>query len=84
MVYLPSVLPQYAAALITSLGLAWKSGVAAEVLCHPKLSMLYESQIYLETADLFAWTAAVIMLSVIMEKSFDFLLKKLTKGRSCV
>ena len=46
--------------------------------------MLYESQIYLETADLFAWTAAVIMLSVIMEKSFDFLLKKLTKGRSCV
>lgn len=87
MVYLPSVLPQYAAALITSLGLAWKSGVAAEVLCHPKLSvgtMLYESQIYLETADLFAWTAAVIMLSVIMEKSFDFLLKKLTKGRICV
>lgn len=84
MVYLPSILPQYAASLITSLGLAWKSGVAAEVLCHPKLSvgtMLYESQIYLETADLFAWTAAVIFLSVIMEKCFGIFLKKLTGGR---
>ncbi len=84
MIYLPSVLPQYAASLLTSLGLAWKSGIAAEVLCHPKLSvgtMLYESQIYLETADLFAWTATVIILSVIMEKCFGALLKKLMKGR---
>ena len=85
MVYLPSVAPQYAAALITSLGLAWKSGIAAEVLCHPKVSvgnMLYESKIYLETADLFAWTATVIILSVIMEKCFRVLLKRLTGERS--
>ena len=85
MVYLPSVAPQYAAALITALGLAWKSGIAAEVLCHPKVSvgnMLYESKIYLETADLFAWTATVIILSVIMEKCFRVLLKRLTGERS--
>lgn len=85
MVYLPAVLPQYAAAMITSLGLAWKSGVAAEVLCHPRLgigTMLHESQIYLETADLFAWTATVILLSVAMEKCFGLLLKKLTEGRN--
>ncbi len=82
-VYLPSVLPQYRASLITSLGLAWKAGVAAEVLCHPKLSVgnaLYESQIYLETTELFAWTATVIILSVIMEKCFAMLIKRVTKG----
>lgn len=85
MVYLPSAAPQYAASLITSLGLAWKSGIAAEVLCHPKISvgnMLYESKIYLETADLFAWTATVIILSVIMEKCFKLLLKGLSGERS--
>lgn len=85
MVILPSVAPQYAASLITSLGLAWKSGIAAEVLCHPKLSIgtkLYESQIYLETADLFAWTATVVILSVIMENFFKFALKKVTDRRN--
>ena len=36
----------------------------------------------LETADLFAWTATVIILSVIMEKCFRVLLKRLTGERS--
>ena len=84
MVFLPSVAPQYAASLITSLGLAWKSGIAAEVLCHPKLSVgtkLYESQIYLETPDLFAWTSTIIVLSVIMEKVFALVLKRITERR---
>ncbi len=78
-VYFPSVAPQYFASLITSLGLAWKSGIAAEVLCHPDISignMLYESKLYLETPDLFAWTATVIILSVIMEKMLSSLLNR--------
>ncbi len=83
-VFLPSVLPTYTASLLTSLGLAWKSGIAAEVLCHPRQSIgieLYESKIYLETADLFAWTATVVLLSVGMEALFALLLKRtLAKG----
>ena len=35
LVYLPSVRPYFLSAVVTSLGLAWKSGVAAEVLCRP-------------------------------------------------
>ena len=31
-------------------------------------TMLYESKIYLETTDLFAWTAVVILLSLFFEK----------------
>ena len=69
--YLPSLRPFFSSAALASLGLAWKSGVAAEVLCHPKFSMgkaLYNAKIYLETSDLFAWTAMIILLSMLLEK----------------
>lgn len=71
LLYIPSSAPEIAAGPATSLGLAWKSGVAAEVLCMPKNSIgryVYESKLYLETPDLFAWTATVILLSILIEK----------------
>ena len=69
--YIPSVTPYFKAGCISSIGLAWKAGIAAEVLCTPKDSIgkyLLESKLYLETPDLFAWTAVVIILSLILEK----------------
>lgn len=70
-IYIPTVLPHFIAALRTSIGLAWKSGIAAEVLTVPKSSigkMLYEAKLYLETIDLFAWTLAIILCSIIIER----------------
>lgn len=70
-VYVPSVMPHFLSACRTSLGLAWKSGIAAEVLTVPVASigkMLYESKLYLETTDLFAWTAVVVACSLVIEK----------------
>ena len=70
-IYFPAVAPYLAAGLKTCLGLAWKAGVAAEVLCLAAASIgrhLYESKIYLETADMFAWTLVVILLSILIEK----------------
>nr|MBQ4456309.1 ABC transporter permease subunit [Clostridia bacterium] len=70
-IYIPSAVPGFRAATLTSLGLAWKSGIAAEVLCQPKYAIgsdLYYSKIYLETPSLFAWTAVVIIMSYILEK----------------
>ena len=70
-VYVPSVMPHFLSACRTSLGLAWKSGIAAEVLTVPAVSigkLLYESKLYLETTDLFAWTAVVVVCSLIIEK----------------
>ncbi|MBO4413273.1 MAG: ABC transporter permease subunit [Clostridia bacterium] len=69
-VVIPSVAPHFIAACSTSVGLGWKAGIAAEVLCTPKNTigrMLYNSKVYLETTDLFAWTVIVILLSVITE-----------------
>lgn len=68
---IPSVAPYFSAGSKTALGLAWKSGVAAEVLCTPLFSigkMLYESKIYIETTDVFAWTVTIIIISMIIEK----------------
>ena len=70
-IYLPSVMPYFLAAARTAMGLAWKAGIAAEVLCRPELSIgraLYNAKIYLETPDLFAWTTVVILLSILLEK----------------
>lgn len=71
LIYLPSLRPYFSASLTTSMGLAWKSGAAAEVLCLPKWglgSRIYHSKLALEIPDLFAWTIVVIALSLLLEK----------------
>lgn len=69
--YLPAILPFFLSAISSALGFAWKSGIAAEVLGRPVRaigSQIYDSKIYLETPDLFAWTLVVILLSVLLER----------------
>ncbi len=69
--YVPSVAPFFMASCKSSLGMAWKAGISAEVLSTPQNAIgteLYFSKTYLETPDLFAWTLVVIILSVIIEK----------------
>ena len=82
-IYLPSISPYFLAALKASLGMAWKAGIAAEVLLQPIVSigkMISDSKILLETTDLFAWTVVVVVLSVIIEKTMVFVLKKAMKN----
>ena len=57
--------------MVTGAGFAFKSGVAAEIIASPELSIgrsLQEARIYFETAELLAWTAVIIVLSMIFEK----------------
>lgn len=82
LVYLPAIAPHFFSGSIASLGMAWKSGVAAEVLCLPALAVgtkLYYAKIYLETPSLFAWTAVVILLSYLLERAFLTLCNALRK-----
>ena len=79
LIYLPSLRPYFLSALITSVGLAWKSGVAAEVLCTPSLAMgtqIYSSKLSLEIPDLFAWTAVVVALSLALERGLRLMLEQ--------
>ena len=78
-IYVPSVRPYFRAACSSGLGLGWKAGIAAEVLTVPKNSigrMISESKLYLLTEDLFAWTLAVVLLSLLLQKIMLGLLKR--------
>lgn len=69
---LPAALPSLRAALETAMGLAWKSGIAAEVIAIPSGSIgegLYRAKLYLATPDLFAWTLTIVLLSRLCERS---------------
>ncbi|MGO1042560.1 ABC transporter permease [Clostridioides difficile] len=83
-IYLSEVAPYLRAACSVSLGLCWKSGIAAEIIGMPANSIgenLYKAKVYLNTPDLFAWTIVIIIISICFQKGFlsliDYLLKRL-------
>ena len=84
-IYVPQILPFFTAAVKTGIGLAWKAGIAAEVIVNPKYgigSALHDSKVYLETTDLFAWTVVIIIISMILEKILVRLIEKLQNKKA--
>ncbi len=82
-IYIPSALPFFSAAARTTMGLAWKAGIAAEVICSPSGTIgagIQNAKIYLETPSLFAWTVTVIALSFILEKLLGLALGRRKDG----
>lgn len=76
-VYRPAFMPFVRSGCRLALGMSWKSGIMAEVIGTPKPSIgreMYAAKSYLQTADLFAWTVVVVILSVVFEKVFMLLL----------
>lgn len=76
-IYRPALKPFLDSALKLSLGMSWKSGVAAEVIGMAEYSIggqLYLSKIYLDTAGVLAWTAAAVLLSWLFEKGVLWLM----------
>ncbi len=76
---IPSLFPYFLAACRSAIALAWKAGVAAEVLCTPRFSIgteIYEGKLYLLTDELFAWTLVVVLISAGIEWGALALLKK--------
>jgi NitT/TauT family transport system permease protein len=63
--------------------LAWKSGIAAEVISSPRWAIgraLQDGRIHLQIADVMAWTLVVILLSLALEWVLLKLVRKV--GRS--
>ncbi|GIG21203.1 nitrate ABC transporter permease [Cellulomonas chitinilytica] len=82
---LPAVLPFFAAACQVGIGLAWKSGIAAEVIGLPAGSVgerLYDAKVLLESADVFLWTGVVVALSLVAERVVAALLRRVSSAGS--
>ncbi len=82
-VYLPSERPYILSAASLSVGMAWKAGVAAEVIGIVTGSIgekLYNAKVGFENANLLCWTLIIIFISFVSEKIFSFLLKLIFKG----
>lgn len=59
-------------------GMAWKAGVAAEVIGSPRGTIgeqVYQAKLLLATSDLFAWTIAIVLASWACERLFLLLLR---------
>ncbi len=81
-IYFPSIIPYISVALKNGIGLAWKSGIAAEVLSSPKFAIgrkIYDSKIYIDTLELFTWTVIVVILSLFFEKIMILFLNRFQK-----
>ena len=79
---LPQVMPFFRSGCRVALGLCWKAGIAAELIGQPRGSIgwsLNQARLFLDTRDVFAWTLAVIILSLICEKLVLGLLAALEK-----
>ncbi len=78
--WLPAVKPYLISGSAVASGLAWKSGIAAEIIGIPDGSIgevLFESKVYLDTETLLAWTVIIVALSIGTEKLFSLALKGL-------
>ncbi len=76
---LPSVLPQMRVACISGLGFAWKSGVAAEVICNPTGSigaLLSSAKTTIDYPRVFAIILTIVVLSLILENIIKLLWKE--------
>jgi NitT/TauT family transport system permease protein len=78
-IVIPSALPFLSSAASTGLGFAWKSGVAAEVICRSSNSlgnMLWAGKSAVEYAEVFAVTLVIVLLSFAFEQGTSLLLKR--------
>ncbi len=81
-IYRPSYLPGLHSAMEVSLGMCFKSGIAAEVIGLPELSIgdgLYRDKIYLNTAGVFAWIIVILLVCTLTEKFLLFIAGQVAK-----
>ena len=78
LIRLPQLEPYILSAVSLGAGLAWKSGIAAEIIAVPAGSMgemFYYASLWLQNVDLFTWTVVLVLISIAFEKLLVLLLK---------
>ena len=70
-IILPGIRPYFVAAVSSGIGFAWKSGVAAEVICRTQQSLgnlLWAGKSSIDYDEVFAVTLLIVLLSVLIQK----------------
>ena len=83
---IPQIAPHLISSCTVTAGMAWKAGVAAEIIGTPNGSIgrqLYLAKIYLDTDDMLAWTVIIVVMSVLWEKLFLWVLKRVLGVGKC-
>jgi NitT/TauT family transport system permease protein len=58
--------------------MSWKAGIAAEVIALPSRSIgeaLYQAKIFFSAPEMFAWTLAILILSVLLEQGILLIMR---------
>jgi len=82
-IYVPSTAPFVTSAAESGLGFAWKAAITGEIISLATREgiggSMQTARAWLLTADLWAWTIAIIILSFLMEKLIFALLRRVKK-----
>lgn len=76
---LPTLKKYLIPSIITSTGLAWKSGIAAEIISYTHNSIgkkIYDAKSMFESGEMFAWTIIVVISSLVIEALLKLYLKR--------
>lgn len=71
---LPGIRPYMSAAVSTGLGFAWKSGIAAEVICRTQGSLgdlLWRGKATVSYDEVFALTVVIVLCSALLQRAFS-------------
>lgn len=76
--YIPRSIGVFLSTIEVAVGMAFKSGVAAELIAVPRNTignLLHEAKVFLMTADMYAWTLSIILISVCVERLLLIIIK---------
>ena len=80
LVYLPVIKSYLVPSIVTSMGLAWKAEIAAEIIAYTKNSIgqsINDAKYNMDTPTVFAWTVVIVIFSLILEKTAKRILGRL-------
>lgn len=81
---LPHSVPQLITSTVNALGLAWKSGIAAEVICEPRQGLgtvLIGGKGMIDFSTVYAVTLTVVVLSIVIEILLRAVCRALLNGK---
>ena len=76
---IPTVIKYLIPAVITSIGLAWKAEIAAEIMTYSNIGRSIQDfkTLHYDTSSVFAWAIVIIAFSIILEQLTKYFLKRI-------